>query len=412
MPDQKAAGSVPFTINLSYQTAILQPLFKPAIPLALENNPMKRIEEVKTKKQLASFIDFPHDLYKNDPNYVPELFIAQRDLLTPGKHPFHEHSSLRPFLAYDGDKIVGRICAIHNVNHNEFNQANDGFFGFFDCINDQETANLLFATAEKWLKEKGLSTMIGPVNFSTNEACGLLVEGYDKPPVLMMTYNFPYYLQLIEKAGLHKKADLLAYEHTTADYNDRSVRLMDSLQNRLKQKGIIIRKIDLKNFKDEVAKVHEVYNSAWDKNLGFVPMTKAEFEYLAKDMKLAMDPDYVYVAEHAGKIVGFSLTIPDLNQVLIKVKRGRLLPTGIFKLLLGKKKITGLRTLALGVVEGYRKMGIEAVFYGLTITTGVRKGVKTDESSWILEDNELMKKGVEGTGGKQYKRYRLFEKSI
>ena len=373
---------------------------------------MKRIEEVKSKKQLAHFIDFPHDLYKDDPNYVPELFIAQRDLLTPGKHPFHEHSSLRPFLAYDDDKIVGRICAIHNVNSNEFNHSSDGFFGFFDCVNDQEVANLLFATAEKWLKEKGLNTMIGPVNFSTNETCGLLVEGFDKPPVLMMTYNYPYYQQLIENAGLNKRVDLLAYEHYTAAYNDRSEKLLDALQTRLKNRGITIRKVDLKNFDREVAQIHEVYNSAWDRNLGFVPMTKAEFAYLAKDMKLALDPDFVHVAEHDGKIVGFSLTMPDLNQVLIKVKRGRLLPTGIFKILLGKKKINGLRTIALGVVEGYRKMGIESVFYGLITSNAKKKGIKSDESSWILEHNELMKRGVESIGGEVYKKYRLFEKAI
>jgi hypothetical protein len=373
---------------------------------------MKHIVRVELKKQLAAFIDFPHDLYAADKNYVPELFIAQRDLLTPGKHPFHEHSSLQTFLAYDDQKIIGRIAAIHNVNHNEFNQANDGFFGFFDCINDQSVADLLFAEAEKWLQAKGLATMIGPVNFSTNETCGLLIEGYNQPPVVMMTYNYPYYQTLIENAGFHKKVDLLAYTHTTADYNDRSVKLLETLQNRLKQKGIIIRKVNLKNFKQEVSDIHAVYNSAWDKNLGFVPMTKSEFEYLAKDLKLAMDPDFVHVAEHNGKIVGFSLTLPDLNQVLIKVKRGRLLPTGIFKILLGKGKINGLRTLALGVIEGYRKMGIEAVFYGLIISTGVRKGVKTDESSWILENNELMKRGIMDTGGKEYKKYRLFEKAI
>lgn len=153
---------------------------------------MKKIVTVNSKKELGAFIDFPHELYKNDPNYVPELFIAQRDLLTV--HPFHKHSQQQTFLVFDGDKIVGRIAAIYNKNHNAFNKVNDGFFGFFDCINDQETANLLFETAHSWLKEKGATDkFIGPVNFSTNEACGLLVEGFDTPPMLMYTYNYPYY---------------------------------------------------------------------------------------------------------------------------------------------------------------------------------------------------------------------------
>ncbi len=373
---------------------------------------MKHIVKVETKNQLALFIDFPHELYAADKNYVPELFIAQRDLLTPGKHPFHEHSSLQTFLAYDGNKIAGRIAAIFNVNHNEFNHKTDGFFGFFDCINDEETALLLFAEAQKWLQAKGAITMIGPVNFSTNETCGLLVEGFDTPPVVMMTYNFPYYESLIKKAGLHKLVDLLAFKHVTGEHNERAVRLMDALQKRLQQKGIIIRPINLKNFKQEVANVHAVYNSAWDKNLGFVPMTKKEFDYLAKDLKLIMDPDFCSVAEHNGKLVGFSLSIPDINQVQIKIKKGRLLPTGIFKLLLGKKKINGLRTLALGVIEGYRKMGIEACFYGMLMTTAVKKGMVKDESSWILEHNDMMVRGIVDAGGKEYKRYRLFEKGI
>src|SRR5271157_3321592 len=161
---------------------------------------MRRIEKVVSKKDLRLFIDFPHELYKNDPNYVPELFIAQRDLLTT--HPFHKHNSLQAFLAYDGDKIVGRIAAILNNAHNEFNKVNDGFWGFFDCINEQETAGMLFNAASQWLKGKGIDQkFIGPVNFSTNEACGLLIEGFDSPPFLMMTYNAPYYAKLIEKAG-------------------------------------------------------------------------------------------------------------------------------------------------------------------------------------------------------------------
>lgn len=373
---------------------------------------MIEVRPVSNPRDLKAFIDFPHDLYKENPNYVPELFIAQRDLLTPGKHPFHKHSSLQCFLLYVDGKVQGRIAAIQNNNHNAFNKANDGFFGFFDCVNNQQYASLLFQEAEKWLKERGLSTIIGPVNFSTNEACGLLIAGFDRPPYAMMTYNEPYYLQLIEKAGFVKKTDLIAYEFDQKDYIDRAKKVRDLLESRLKKKNIIIRSIQLKNFKEEVRQVHAIYNAAWDKNLGFVPMTEEEFVYLAKDLKMVLDPDFCMIAEENGKAIGFALAVPDINQILIKIKRGRLLPTGIFKLLLGRKKINAIRIIALGVLEPYRKMGIEACFYAEMNKQYLRKNMQHVEASWILEDNVEMILGITNSNGKEYKRYRIFEKAI
>lgn len=373
---------------------------------------MKNIVAVNDKKQLASFIDFPHDLYKNDSNYVPELFIAQQDMLTPGKHPFHEHSTLQLFLAYERDTIVGRIAAIQNNNHNKINQTTEGHFGFFDCINDQETANLLVDTAAKWLKERNMTSMIGPVNFSTNDICALLIEGFDGPPVAMMPYNAPYYQQLLENTGLAKKVDLRAYKFVAGDYNDRSLKLTEAIRERLKRNNIIIRKINMNDFWNEVVKVREVYNGAWDHNTGFVPATDKEFHYLAKDLKMIVDPDFVYVAEQEGKMVGISLSIPDINQALIKIKRGRLLPFGIFKLLWYKRKIKGLRIMALGVLDGYRKMGIEACLYGLTIKTFQEKKFDYAEASWTLEHNTMVNSAIEQINGKLYRKYRIFEKSI
>jgi len=371
---------------------------------------MKKVLPVTSKKELANFIDFPHELHKNDPNYVPELFIAQRDILTT--HPFHKHSSLQTFLAYDGDKIVGRICAILNNNHNKFNNTNDGFFGFFDCINDQETANLLINTAIDWLKEKKVVKIIGPVNPSTNETCGLLVKGFDSPPMVMMTYNPPYYVDLLEKAGFTKQVDLLAWHWDKTSYNDKSVQLLDKLQERLKRSDVTIRKVNLKKFKEEAANLREVYNTAWDKNMGFFPMTNEEFDYTAKDLKMILDPDFCLLAEQHGKIVGFGVAIPDINQVLIKIKKGRLLPTGLFKLLFGKSKIKGIRIMLLGVIDGYRKMGIEAVLYGNIIKEYRRKGLEYAEASWTLEHNEMVNRAIEAIGGDQYKTYRLYEKAI
>lgn len=375
---------------------------------------MIRIDPVTTKKQLATFIDFPHDLYADDPNYVPELFIAQRDILTPGKHPFHEHSSLQCFLAVDENKNVkGRIAAILNNNHNVFNKTNDGFFGFFDCVDDVSVSNALFDEAEKWLRAKKVSTMIGPANPSTNETVGVLVDGFDKPPVAMMTYNRPYYIKLYEQYGFEKLVDLFAYDiRTDIAVNDRTIKLQDALLKRLAQKGIILRKINVKDFKNEVRKVREIYNSAWDKNLGFVPATENEFNYLAKDLKMILDPDFCLVAEHNGKMVGFALAVPDVNQIQIKIKKGRLFPTGIFKLLLGLKKVDYVRIITLGVIEEYRKMGIEACFYAQIIKKAAEKKIKGGEGSWILETNEMMNKAMQNINGKVYKTYRIYQKTL
>lgn len=373
---------------------------------------MISIVPVIGKKLLARFIDFPHELYKNDPNYVPELFIAQRDLLTPGKHPFHEHSVVKMYLAYDDKIIKGRIAAILNNNHNQFNKTKEGFFGFFDCENDEKVSAQLFTTAVDWLKEQGVNNVIGPVNPSTNDPVGLLTDGFDLPPMAMMPYNKPYYAGLIEESNFLKKVDLLAYFLETKALDDRPVRLHEALIKRLAKRNIVIREINMKDFKNEATKLREVYNAAWDHNMGFVPMTEAEFKYLAKDLKLILDPGYCLIAEHEGKVVGFGLAIPDINQILIKIKKGRLLPTGIFKLLLGKKKISQVRILALGVIEGFKKLGIEACFYASIIERARKKNIRGGEASWILEDNFLMNKGIRDMDGKVYKTYRLYEKAI
>lgn len=373
---------------------------------------MRELVKVSGKKALAAFVDFPHELYADDVNYVPELFIAQRDLLTPGKHPFYEHSEIQLFLLYDEGKIVGRIAAINNNNHNKVYESKDGFFGFFDCINDATVAKQLFEAAQDWLRQKGLTKVLGPVNFSTNEVCGLLIEGFDGPPVAMMPYNAQYYLPLLEQIGFQKNVDLRAYRYTAGNYSERSVKLLDRIEERLMRNDIILRKINMKKFKEECNAVREVYNKAWDKNLGFVPMTDKEFDYTANDLKMILDPEFCILAEQHGKIVGFALAIPDINQILIKIKRGRLFPTGLIKLLANKKKIDGIRILLLGVVDGYRKMGIEACLYGRIIKHFKAKNMKYAEASWTLDHNDLINKPIEDIGGKLYRKYRILEKAI
>lgn len=370
------------------------------------------VVSVGNKKDLGKFIDFPHELYKHDPNYVPEMYLGQLDLLSPQKHPFYKHSQAQPFLAYQDGRIVGRILAIWNTNHNNFNKVSEGQFGFFDAIDDQAVADKLFQVATDWVKDKGGNKIVGPINLTTNDSCGLLVEGFNRPPMAMMPYNFPYYLDLITHAGFEKKVDLRAYLVTKANASQRSVLLLDKLEERLKRSGIILRMINIKDFKNEAAKIKQVYNKAWDANMGFVPMTDDEFNYTAKELKMVLDPRYCVVAEKDNEIIGFVLGIPNINEILIKNKRGRLLPFGIFRLLFGLKKVKSFRVLMLGVLDNYRKLGIEACLYGRLIKTAMPLGLEEAECSWMLDDNYMMNHAIEQINADFYKRYRLYEKSI
>ncbi len=360
--------------------------------------------------EVKKFIDFPHDLYKDDPTYVPELYISQEKLFNRKKNPFFQHAEVDLFLAYINGKIVGRIAAVDNGGYKKFTGNNDGFFGFFDVINDYSVAEALLNTVKDWCKQKGLTNIIGPVNFSTNDTCGMLIDSYDSPPVILMTYNKKYYNDFMDRYGFRKKMDLLAYRiGTKENMNQRVIAMRPALENRLKRDGIIIRKFNMKNFKSEVDKLHEVYNAAWEKNWGFVPMTKDEFKFAASDMKAIVDTDFAYVAEHNGKAIGFALTLPNLNEVTIRIKRGRLLPTGIFTLLMNQKKVKSVRIITLGVIEGYRKAGIDACFYAMNLEAAAKKNIDYGEASWILENNDMMNKALLHIGGKVYKKYRLYE---
>jgi len=371
-----------------------------------------KIVLVQNKRQLKTFIDFPHDLYQSDKNYVPELFIAQRDMLTKGKHPSHEHIDFELYLAYQEDKVVGRIAGIYNQNHNDYVQQQEGFLGFFDAIDHYQVAKKLFDRAINFLKSRKVNRVIGPVNFSTNDPAGLLIDGYQHPPKIMMTFNKSYYPAFFAKYGFNKKMDLFAYWFDVDTIPKRIATLAKKVEERLQRKGITVRKINLKDFKNEVTKIRTVYNQAWDKNWGFVPMTEKEFDYVAKDMKLLIDDDFVLVAEKEGKAIGFALALPNINDILIDVKRGRLLPTGIFKLLFQKKKIKSVRVLTLGVLEEYRKLGIEVCFYTRLQQKAKERNYIGGEASWILENNEQMNRALKNINSQVYKTYRLYEKEI
>ena len=364
------------------------------------------------KKQLTQFIDFPHDLYANDPLYVPMIFIEQEALLNPKKSPFFKHSTADYFLAKKDGQIVGRIAAIRNNNHIAFTGKQEGFFGFFDVINDYEVAKKLLDTAAEWLRTEGLTKVIGPANFSTNETVGLLVENFDEPSFIMNTYNSKYYADILDKYGFSKFTDLLCWELMTADMKQEVVDVATKLESRLAERGITIRKINMKKYKQEINSFLPIYNASWAENTGFVPMTDAEILQIGNDLKAVIDPDFVYFAEKDGKTIGVALTIPNVNEIQINVKRGRLFPTGALKILFGLKKIKSVRIFALGTLKEYRRLGIDVCFYVKNILTAREKGIIRGEASWILENNVGMNRALEHIGGKVYRKYRLYEKAI
>ena len=371
------------------------------------------ISKVESKSDVKRFIYFPHELYKADPNYVPELYLNISEVLSKKKNPFFKHSTAELFLATNSNgEVVGRVAAILDNNYNSHHESNVGFFGFFDVIEDYEIAARLLDTAIEWVKAKGVDRILGPTNFTTNDTAGMLIDGYDSPPTAMMTYNRPYYNDFVTRYGFGKEMDLFAYYIPTVGVNEKSLRLAQMLQERLLRKGITIRTSTKKNKKSDIVKIKDVYLKAWEKNWGFVPPTDAEFDQLAEGLKMVLDARYNFVAEHNGKMIGFAVGLPNINEILINMKRGRLFPFGIFKLLLGKKKTKVLRIVLLGVFEEYRSMGVAAVFFANFIKAARAHGLEGGEASWVLENNDMMVRGAENLNGEKYKTYRIYSKNI
>lgn len=370
------------------------------------------IEEVSFEKGISEFINFPHDLYADDKFYVPEIYIGQKDMMNPDKYPFHQYGNVRYFIAKKNNKIVGRIAAINNNNYNLHHNSKVGFFGFFDAIEDQEVVNSLLNKVKFFAQENGHEYLMGPTNFTTNETAGVLVEGFDDSPKILMTYNKTYYGNVLENYGLKKEMDLYAFMIYTEKASEKSLRLAGALQERLKNKGITIRSVNLKELDKEAKSIQKIYNDAWEKNWGFVPFTDAEFNYLKNDLKMLIDPAFAYIAEKNGEPIGFGLTLPNINEVLIKNKRGKLFPFGIFRLLFGKNKTKFVRIIALGVLAEYRKMGIEAIFFAKNIQEAKRRGLTGGEASWVLENNDAMIAAANQLGGERYKTYRLYKMKI
>lgn len=370
---------------------------------------MISINIVNGRRLLNRFIDFPYKLYKDDKNYVPELRLAQRDILNRKKNPFFRHAEAEYFIAInEKGNVVGRIAAITNEMYVKHWNENYGFFGFFECVDNQEVANALFDSAVEWLKKKGVNGVYGPMNPSTNDQCGILIEGFDTPPYIMMVHNKSYYNALIDNYGFSKKMDLFSYHLSTKTVPVHMLNLAIKIEERLAKRGIIIRKVNFKDIKQEAVKLRYIYNKAWEKNWGFVPMTSLEFDKLVKDLRMVTTPDLVYIVEDKGEPVAFVACLPNINEVTIKIRNGRLFPFNFLKLISFKKKVKSLRVLTLGLIEKYRKTGIDACLYAKSFEGAKKLGYKEAEASWILENNLMMNRALENVNGKVYKKYRIY----
>jgi len=374
------------------------------------------IVPVETLQDRKAFVGFQFDFYRNDPNWVPYLRSERMEFTDRNRHPFFQHGDVAFFRAVRNRRTIGTIAAIRNDNYNAFHNEKTGFWGLFDVIEEYPVAEALFDAARDWLKAQGMDTLRGPMSYSTNEECGLLVEPFGQPPVIMMTYNPPYYPAFVERYGFRKAKDLYAYYleteallHGPKKVPDKVVRVAELAVKRAK---VTIRKADLKHLERELALAKRVYNDAWTRNWGFVPMTDAEFDHLAASLRAFLDPDLLFIAEAGDRPVGISLTLPNINQAFIHIRDGRLFPIGWLKFLWYRRQVNSLRVAIMGIAKDYQLKGIDAAFYMRTIEEGARKGYKWGEMSWILEDNLPMRQAMEALNGTVYKTYRIYDLPI
>jgi hypothetical protein len=371
---------------------------------------------VRSSRDLRRFVDLPWSIYNatDHPQWVPPLRIAVRDALNRKSNPFYRQADRELFLALRGGTPVGRIAAIENRAHNGFHDDRVGFFGFFECRDDQEAANGLFGAAEAWLRGRGLDTMRGPMNPSTNHECGMLVRGYRWHPMIMTTWNPRYYHTLVENAGFAKAKDLLAYFFPMQ--GDRAFELPDRVrlaaERALKGKTLVFRDLDFKHFKDEVARCWEIYNDAWEPNWGFFPMSRESFYHEAEVLKYIVFPEFTFMAEVNGEPAGFMIIVPDFHHAYKAVGNGKLFPTGLIKLLAAKKRLKTGRIMILGAKSEYRNRGIFALFAAEMFRRGKAFGALGAEASWILEDNDKLNRPLESMGAKEYRRWRIYDRPI
>jgi GNAT superfamily N-acetyltransferase len=375
------------------------------------------VRAARGRSDRTRFIDLPWKIYRGDPNWVPPLKASVRALLDEEKHPFYDKgrgAELELFVAWEGRDVVGRVAAILNHVNNKVHEEKVVFFGFFETIDRPDVARGLLGAVENWAAERGATVVRGPMNPSTNYECGLLIDGFGRPPALMMTYNPPSYPRLIESAGYRKAKDLYAY---ISPVHGASLRRLQRLAERTRERnpGLTTRGANLAEFDGEVRQVQEIYNAAWEKNWGFVPMSDAEIKWLAKELKPLVHPDLLRFALYDDEPVGFLLTVPDWNPVLADLDGSPWRhPFKTLKHVMTSKPETmeGLRLFTLGVKPEHRKRGIEGILVGEGLEKSLEIGYAWCEYSWILEDNELTKRAVRLMDGELYKIYRIYEKSI
>ena len=371
------------------------------------------ISEVSCRQERNAFIKFPWRIYADDPAWVPPLIIERKTFLDPKRHPFYQHGDAALFLARKNGEIVGRIMASDDPNYNALHQSNVGCFGLFECINDRDVAAELFEGAARWLREKGRTEIIGPIDYSTNYVCGLLIDGFQFPPTILTAHNPPYYRDLIESCGFTKAKDWYAWWF--ADPARAAARLRPLGERFRKRLAVTIRAGNLKNIREESSRLRQIYNQAWKNNWGFVPFTEAEMEFMTHELKQLVVPEFTLIAEVGDKPAGFILCVPDINVALRHIN-GRLttfgLPIGLLKLLYYKSRTRTARLIALGVIEKYRRAGIaEMLVLRIVEDAMIRRGF-TGELSLTLEDNFRINRFLEAIGAHRYKTYRIFKRTM
>jgi hypothetical protein len=366
------------------------------------------IVKVNNKDQIKQFIKFPWKVYSESSKWVPPLICDVKWTISENKNPFWLHARTQLFLAYDGNNnVIGRIAAIIDYNYMSFQDDKCGFFGFFECINDVQTAKSLFRSAQEWLSKDGIKKMIGPTNPSINDECGFLLEGFDVPPSFMMPYSPEYYLNLAEQCGLKKVKELYAYNMDVSV--DSRLKRLGRVVEMAKKKiaGLKIRTIQKNSYEEDLKAVISIYNKAWEKNWGFVPWSDEEFASIASKLKTIIDPEMVIIASIGEESVGMLISLPDYNQVLKKLN-GKLFPFGILKFLYYRRKIDALRLMVMGVVKEYRHKGIEAIMCEIGLKNALRIGYKHCELSWVLDDNIMTQRTAEMMNGRIYKKYAVY----
>ncbi len=370
------------------------------------------VEPADTPAKIEEFIRFPFTLYADYPHWVPPLLMERRDFLNPRKNPVYEYAQIQPLIARRGGAVVGTIAPIENRRYKEYHpgEAHVGFFGLYECSQDAEASTALLDAAADWLRRRGASVMRGPTNFTTNDVLGLLVEGFDDDPSLLMPYNPPYYAEQFAAYGFGKAKDLYALEARAEAYTGQLERLAKGV---LAKGRATVRPVSLSRWHEELAFVRECYNQAWANNWGFVPWTDRELAALAKELKPLIDPRLAFVGEVDGRAAAISIAVPDANEAL-KLANGRLFPLGLLKIV-WRLKVTRckrIRVLALGVLPKYRRLGLDGLLIHRTIQSGLALGYRRAELGWVLEDNEAMLRPLEHIAAERTKVYRVYDRAL